>query len=128
MISAFTSILHVPNLSKPDHVLSVLEEASDIFSKQELSTLAKRMSGHKYVQNNFLEITFICLNFLLFLFNNRLISRNLLNFSKSSPSPCRVFIGIKKLLDLIDMARQTEPQYRINKFLTKLEEEGGLEK
>lgn len=38
----------------------------------------------------------------------------------------RVFIGIKKLLDLIDMARQTEPQYRIIKFLTKLEEEGGL--
>lgn len=26
----------------------------------------------------------------------------------------------------MDMARQTEPQYRINKFLTKLEEEGGL--
>lgn len=40
--------------------------------------------------------------------------------------PRRVFIGIKKLLDLIDMARQTEPQYRIIKFLTKLEEEGGL--
>lgn len=38
----------------------------------------------------------------------------------------RVFIGIKKLLDLVDMARQTEPQYRIIKFLTKLEEEGGL--
>lgn len=39
---------------------------------------------------------------------------------------CRVFIGIKKLLDLMDMARQTEQQYRIIKFLTKLEEEGGL--
>ncbi|XP_031632428.1 vesicle-fusing ATPase 1-like [Contarinia nasturtii] len=83
MISAFTSLLHVPNLSTPDHVLSVLEE-NDIFNKQDLITLAKRMKGHK------------------------------------------VFIGIKKLLDLTDMARQTEPQYRINKFLTKLEEEGGL--
>lgn len=39
---------------------------------------------------------------------------------------CRVFIGIKKLLDLMDMARQTESQYRIVKFLTKMEEEGGL--
>jgi vesicle-fusing ATPase len=34
---------------------------------------------------------------------------------------CRVFIGIKKLLDLIDMARYTEPQNRVIKFLTKLE-------
>lgn len=46
MISAFTSTLHVPNLSKPEHVLAVLEE-SDLFTKQELSSLAKRMSGHK---------------------------------------------------------------------------------
>lgn len=40
---------------------------------------------------------------------------------------CRVFIGIKKLLDLIDMARYTEPQHRVIKFLTKLEDEGGLD-
>lgn len=39
----------------------------------------------------------------------------------------RVFIGIKKLLDLIDMARYTEPQNRVIKFLTKLEDEGGLD-
>lgn len=39
----------------------------------------------------------------------------------------RVFIGIKKLLCLIDMARQVEPNYRVPKFLSKLEEEGGLE-
>lgn len=46
MLSAFTSILHVPNLSKPDHVLAVLEE-SDLFNKQDIALLAKRMSGHK---------------------------------------------------------------------------------
>jgi len=39
----------------------------------------------------------------------------------------RVFIGIKKLLALIDMARQTEEKYRVIKFLSKLEEEGGLD-
>lgn len=39
----------------------------------------------------------------------------------------RVFIGIKKLLALIDMARQMEEQDRVVKFLTKLEEEGGLD-
>jgi vesicle-fusing ATPase len=38
-----------------------------------------------------------------------------------------VFIGIKKLLALIDMARQMEEQYRVVKFLSKLEEEGGLD-
>lgn len=46
MLSAFTSVLHVPNLSKPEHVLAVLEEY-DLFNKQELITLGKRMSGHK---------------------------------------------------------------------------------
>lgn len=40
--------------------------------------------------------------------------------------PFRIFIGIKKLLDLIDMARYTEPQNRVIKFLTKMEDEGGL--
>lgn len=39
----------------------------------------------------------------------------------------RVFIGIKKLLDLIDMAKYSEPQHRVLKFLTKLEDEGGLD-
>lgn len=120
MLSAFTATLHVPNLSKPDHVLSVLDEQNDLFSKQDLATLAKRMSGHKYVvkrrtprrpsKNS-------CLNF-----------RSLIGFSSpyAITSLDRVFIGIKKLLDLCDMARQTEPKYRVIKFLTKLEEEGGL--
>lgn len=48
MLSAFTSVLHVPNLSKPEHVIAVLEE-SDLFNKQELNQLAKKMTGHKYV-------------------------------------------------------------------------------
>lgn len=39
----------------------------------------------------------------------------------------RVFVGIKKLLALIDMARQTEEQYRVPKFLSRLEEEGALD-
>lgn len=84
MLSAFTSILHVPNLSHPDHVLAVLED-TDLFSKSELQTIAKKMQGK------------------------------------------RVFIGIKKLLGLLDMARQTEQQYRVIKFLSKMEEEGGLD-
>jgi hypothetical protein len=38
----------------------------------------------------------------------------------------RVFVGVKKLLALIDMAKQTPENMRVVKFLTKLEEEGGL--
>ncbi|XP_075236874.1 vesicle-fusing ATPase 1-like [Lycorma delicatula] len=84
MLSAFTAVLHVPNLSKPEHLLNVLEE-SDVFSKKELSSIQKQIHGHK------------------------------------------VFIGIKKLLALIDMARQTEESYRVVKFLSRLEEEGALD-
>lgn len=84
MLSAFTSILHVPNLSHPDHVSAVLEDV-ELFSKGELQAIGKKMGGKK------------------------------------------VFIGIKKLLGLVDMARQTEAQYRAIKFLSKMEEEGGLD-
>lgn len=83
MLTAFTSILHVPNLSGPEHVLAVLEHA-EIFSKGELQAIGKKMAGKK------------------------------------------VFIGIKTLLGLIDMARQTEPQHRAIKFLSKMEEENFL--
>lgn len=58
MISAFTSLLHVPNLSKPEQVLAVLEEY-DIFDKHDLKTLGKRMSGHKYD-------TYLSLNYPIF--------------------------------------------------------------
>lgn len=46
MLTAFTSILHVPNLSSPEHVLAVLEHA-EIFSKGELQAIGKKMSGKK---------------------------------------------------------------------------------
>lgn len=47
MLSAFTAILHVPNLSSPDHVLAVLED-TDLFNKAELQTIAKKMHGKRY--------------------------------------------------------------------------------
>nr|CAD7448963.1 unnamed protein product [Timema bartmani]CAD7464186.1 unnamed protein product [Timema tahoe] len=46
MLSAFTAILHVPNLSKPEHLIAVLEE-SDVFSKKEISSINKKLQGHK---------------------------------------------------------------------------------
>lgn len=46
MLSAFTSVLHVQNLSHPQHVLAVLEDC-DVFSKQELLSISKKMQGAK---------------------------------------------------------------------------------
>jgi len=46
MISAFTAVLHVPNLSKPEHVISVLEE-SDVFTKQEVASIARNIEGRR---------------------------------------------------------------------------------
>lgn len=83
MLSAFTAVLHVPNLSKAEHLIKVLEE-SDVFTEKDIPVIFKRIQGQ------------------------------------------RVFIGIRKLLALIDMARQTDPQSRVIKFLSKLEEEGCL--
>lgn len=48
MLHAFTAVLHVPNLSKPEHLLSVLEE-SDVFSKQEVAAIARNIGGRRYV-------------------------------------------------------------------------------
>lgn len=46
MLSAFTSILHCPNLSSPEHLIAVLED-SDVFSKQELHSISKKIQGYK---------------------------------------------------------------------------------
>lgn len=84
MLSAFTAVLHVPNLSLPEHLMAVLEE-TECFRREELTKIARKTEGR------------------------------------------RVWIGIKKLLAYIDLARQTDSEYRVTKFLTKLEEEGALE-
>lgn len=46
ILSAFTGVLHVPNLSQPEHVMSVLEE-SNAFSKRDLLKIQNDMRGAK---------------------------------------------------------------------------------
>lgn len=46
LLSAFTSVLHVPNLSKPEQLVAVLEDV-DIFSKQEIHTISKKIHSYK---------------------------------------------------------------------------------
>ena len=36
-------------------------------------------------------------------------------------------MGIKKLLDIVDLVKQAEESERVSEFLRKMEEEGGLE-
>ncbi|KAI5750413.1 hypothetical protein M8J76_015458 [Diaphorina citri] len=86
ILSKFSAVLHVPNLSTPEHLLNVIEE-SDVFSKKQVQEIERYLHQHK----------------------------------------ARVFVGIRKLLGLIDMARQIEENYRVMKFLTKLEDEGCLD-
>lgn len=50
MLSAFTYTMHVPNLSQTEHIMAVLEE-TDVFSKQELDIMAKKLRGKKYVHS-----------------------------------------------------------------------------
>ena len=84
MLSAFTAVLHVPNISTSKELIAVLEE-TDAFSSKQIEEISRK-TGNR-----------------------------------------RLFIGIKKLLALIDMAKQTSQEYRVNKFICKLEEEGAIE-
>lgn len=46
MLSAFTAVLHVPNLSEPQHLIAVLEE-TDVFTKDDVHAIAKKIRGKK---------------------------------------------------------------------------------
>merc|ERR1719402_1648109 len=46
MISAFTDVLHVANLSTGAHLMSILQ-SSDAFTKEDLAKLASKLSGRK---------------------------------------------------------------------------------
>lgn len=127
MLSAFTSILHVPNLSQTDHLMNVLEH-SEVFTKPELKSIQKKIQGCKWVFtkkcDEFLNIFKVfekkLENFKEKCCDGFSLSKASWVYKKFLPF-LRVFIGVKKLLDLIDMARFTEPQNRVIKFLTKLE-------
>jgi len=48
MMSCFTCVLHVPNLSQPDHLIAVLEE-SGVFTKDDIAKIARRIQGQRSV-------------------------------------------------------------------------------
>jgi len=84
MISAFTDVLHVPNLQTGEQILEVVKHA-DVLDQQGLSKLDKQLRGR------------------------------------------RSNIGVKKLLGVLDMVRQTTLEQRTDKLIVKLEMEGLVE-
>lgn len=46
MLPAFTGILHVPNINKPEQVMAILE-STEVFNKQELASIAKKITGKR---------------------------------------------------------------------------------
>ncbi|XP_043911166.1 vesicle-fusing ATPase [Protopterus annectens] len=81
MLDAFSTTIHVPNISTGDQLIDALELLGS-FKDSERATITKQVKGKK------------------------------------------VWIGIKKLLMLIEMSLQMDPEYRVRKFLTLLKEEG----
>ncbi|XP_032812857.1 vesicle-fusing ATPase [Petromyzon marinus] len=84
MLDAFSTTIHVSNISKGEQLMDALEQLSS-FEDKERAKISQYVKGKK------------------------------------------VWIGIKKLLTLIEMAMQTEPHLRVSKFLCLMEEDGGLQ-
>lgn len=61
MLSAFSTNLHVPNLSTPDHLLRVLEEV-DLFTKDEMAYLHAKLQGKRYTSHDKLENSILYIN------------------------------------------------------------------
>uniref|UniRef100_A0A3Q2V1H4 Vesicle-fusing ATPase n=1 Tax=Haplochromis burtoni TaxID=8153 RepID=A0A3Q2V1H4_HAPBU len=81
MLDAFSTTIHIPNISKVEQLMEAFELLGS-FNEKERAMIAKAVQGQ------------------------------------------RLGIGIKKLLMLIEMAAQMDPDYRVRKFVSLLQEEG----
>lgn len=84
MLDAFSTTIHIPNISRGEELVQALELLGS-FQEKERVSIAKSVKDKS------------------------------------------LWIGIKKLLMLIEMAAQMDPDYRVTKFLSLLKEEGGLD-
>ncbi|XP_061740138.1 vesicle-fusing ATPase isoform X1 [Nerophis ophidion] len=83
MLDAFSTTIHVPNISTGEQLVDALELLGS-FTDKERASIAQQLKGK------------------------------------------RVWIGIKKLLVLIEMSLQMDQEYRVTKFLSLLRDEGAL--
>uniref|UniRef100_A0A087YIU3 Vesicle-fusing ATPase n=1 Tax=Poecilia formosa TaxID=48698 RepID=A0A087YIU3_POEFO len=83
MLDAFSTAIHIPNISRGEELVQALELLGSFEEKERLG-IANAVKGKS------------------------------------------LWIGIKKLLMLIEMAAQMDPDYRVSKFLSLLRDEGGF--
>ncbi|KAM7386052.1 hypothetical protein PAMA_008936 [Pampus argenteus] len=81
MLDAFSTTIHIPNISTGEQLVDALELLGS-FTDKERASIAQQLKGK------------------------------------------RVWIGIKKLLVLIEMSLQMDAEYRVSKFLSLLRDEG----
>ncbi|KAM7370459.1 hypothetical protein PAMP_010006 [Pampus punctatissimus] len=81
MLDAFSTTIHIPNISRGEQLVEALELLGS-FQEKERASIAKEVKGQQ------------------------------------------LSIGIKKLLMLIEMAAQMDPDYRVSKFLSLLKDDG----
>uniref|UniRef100_A0A8C4H786 Vesicle-fusing ATPase n=1 Tax=Dicentrarchus labrax TaxID=13489 RepID=A0A8C4H786_DICLA len=81
MLDAFSTTIHIPNISTGEQLVEALELLGS-FTEKERASIAQQLKGK------------------------------------------RVWIGIKKLLGLIEMSLQMDQDYRVSKFLSLLRDEG----
>uniref|UniRef100_A0A8D3DC32 Vesicle-fusing ATPase n=1 Tax=Scophthalmus maximus TaxID=52904 RepID=A0A8D3DC32_SCOMX len=82
MLDAFSTTIHIPNISSGEQLVEALELLGS-FQEKDRAIIAKAVKDHT------------------------------------------LYIGIKKLLMLIEMAVQMDPDYRVSKFLSLLRDDGG---
>lgn len=83
MLDAFSTTIHIPNISRGEQLVEALELMGS-FQEKERASIAKAVKDHT------------------------------------------LWIGIKKLVMLVEMAAQMDPDYRVSKFLSLLRDEGAL--
>ncbi|AWP18071.1 Vesicle-fusing ATPase [Scophthalmus maximus] len=83
MLDAFSTTIHIPNISSGEQLVEALELLGS-FQEKDRAIIAKAVKDHT------------------------------------------LYIGIKKLLMLIEMAVQMDPDYRVSKFLSLLRDDGAL--
>lgn len=84
LLNTFNNVVHVSSITAGEELVAVIDNL-DVFSKEELEQLKKRVNGKK------------------------------------------LWIGIKKLLVLIEMVRQIDDRSKIDKLICLLEEEASLD-
>ena len=114
MVPAFTDVLHVPNLRWfIEFIYLIFCDRGVIFFLLLIHKLFNYCSTSNHILNVVNE--------------SGAFSKDEMAGLSRKLQGRKACIGVKKLLGLLDMAKQTDPSVRSIKLLSKLEEEGFIE-